>query len=101
MMDEVEIQLGTTADVPAAQALIEGARQWLRSLSIDQWQDPIPDATIRLNAERGELFVVRSAESITAMVTVAESDPGTWGMQPAPALYVHRLRSSLYEASVR
>ena len=82
---------GSVADVPAAQALITEARHWLRLRAIDQWQDVIPDVTIRLNANRCELFVVRSGEGITAMVTVLDSDYDTWGDQQTPALYLHRL----------
>ena len=85
------LRQGSVADVPAAQALIAEARHWLHSRAIDQWQDAIPDDTIRRNANRCELFVVRSGEGITAMVTVLDSDFDTWGDQQTPALYVHRL----------
>lgn len=35
--DVLTVETATMADVPAAQALIDGARQWLRSRGIDQW----------------------------------------------------------------
>jgi hypothetical protein len=57
--DALTVETATAADVPAAQALIEGARQWLRSRGIDQWQDPVPDAVLVRDAEQGSLFVVR------------------------------------------
>jgi len=79
------------ADVPAAQGLIDGAREWLRSRGIDQWQDAVPDAVLRRDAERGDLFVVRQDGMIVAMVTLSGSDSETWGVDSSPAVYVHRL----------
>lgn len=87
----LQVTPGTSEDVPSAQLLVDGARQWLRDRSIDQWQDAIPDSTIRGNAERGELFVIRRDEDLLAMVTVLDSDEETWGEQTSLALYVHRL----------
>lgn len=87
----LQVEQGTVDDVSEAQSLVAGARQWLHSRSIDQWQDAIPDSTIRSNAERGELFVVRGNTGLRAMVTVVESDEETWGHQLDPAVYVHRL----------
>lgn len=78
-------------DVNAAQRLVSDARQWLRARSIDQWQDPIPDAVIRDDVEQGRLFVVRKFNSIVAMVTISETDEETWGPTEIPALYIHRL----------
>lgn len=88
---DLQVEKGLIEDVAPAQALISGARQWLHARSIDQWQDPIPDSTIRRDAERGQLFVVRGSMGLLAMVSVHESDEETWGKQKASALYVHRL----------
>jgi ribosomal protein S18 acetylase RimI-like enzyme len=92
--DELIVETATTADVPAAQALIDGARRWLHSRGIDQWQNAVPDSLLLRDAERGNLFVVRHRHGIVAMVTVYDSDPEAWGDDPAPALYVHRLAVS-------
>jgi ribosomal protein S18 acetylase RimI-like enzyme len=89
--DVLTIETATIADVPAAQALIDGARQWLRARGIDQWQAPVPDAVLLRDAEQGNLFVARQDEVIVAMVTVSESDSEAWGVDYGPALYVHRL----------
>jgi ribosomal protein S18 acetylase RimI-like enzyme len=78
-------------DIPAAQDLIHGARQWLRSRGIDQWQDAVPDAVLLRDAEQGDLFVVRQDQVIVAMVTMSDSDSETWGVDSSPAVYVHRL----------
>jgi hypothetical protein len=77
--DVLTVETATAADVPAAQALIDDARQWLRSRGIDQWQDPVPDAVLLRDAEQGSLFVVRQDEVVVAMVTVSDSDSETWG----------------------
>lgn len=89
--DVLTIETATIADVPAAQALIDGSRRWLRSRGIDQWQDPVPDAVLRRDAERGNLFVARQGELVVAMVTVSDSDSETWSVDSSPAVYVHRL----------
>jgi GNAT superfamily N-acetyltransferase len=89
--DALTVETATAADVPAAQALIEGARQWLRSRGIDQWQDPVPDAVLVRDAEQGSLFLVRQDEVVVAMVTVADSDSETWDVASSPSVYVHRL----------
>lgn len=89
--DALTVETATAADVPAAQSLIEGARQWLRSQGTDQWQDPVPDAVLVRDAEQGSLFVVRQDEVVMAMVTVSDSDSETWGVESSPAVYVHRL----------
>ncbi|MBF4616431.1 GNAT family N-acetyltransferase [Curtobacterium sp. VKM Ac-1376] len=85
------VETATPADVTAAQVLIDGAKQWLRSRGIDQWQDPVPDAVLLRDAEQGNLFVVRQDQVVVAMVTVSDSDSETWGMESSPAVYVHRL----------
>jgi len=89
--DVLTIERATIADVTAAQALIDGARHWLRSRGIDQWQDPVPDAVLRRDVEQGNLFVARQDEVVVAMVTVSDSDSGTWSVDSSPAVYVHRL----------
>lgn len=85
------VEAGTVADLPAAQAIIDGARQWLRSRGIDQWQDPVPDTVLLRDVEQGSLFVVRQDRGIAAMVTVSDSDSETWGVESGSAVYVHRL----------
>lgn len=89
--DVLTVETATIADVPAAQALIDGARRWLRWRGIDQWQDPVPDAVLRRDAEQGNLFVVRQDQVVVAMVTVSESDSETWSVDGSAAVYVHRL----------
>jgi ribosomal protein S18 acetylase RimI-like enzyme len=89
--DVLTVETATAADVPAAQALVDGARQWLRSRGIDQWQGPVPDAVLVRDAEQGSLFVVRQDEVVVAMVTLSDSDSETWGAGSSPAVYVHRL----------
>lgn len=85
------VEAATAADVPAAQRLGDGARQWLRSRGIDQWQDQVPDAVLLRDAEQGHLFVVRQDRVVVAMVTVSDSDSETWGVEGDPAVHVHRL----------
>ena len=87
----VTVERGELADVREAQALLAEARQWLAERSIDQWQDPLPDRVIEADVHRGNLFVVREAEGLAGMLSIAHSDEETWGQDPAPALYVHRL----------
>ena len=78
MTPEALASKGTVADVPAAQQLIEEARQWLRARSIDQWQDPVPDSTIIRDAQRGNLFVVREPGDVIATSTAG--GPVTFGL---------------------
>jgi len=87
----LRVEAGVEGDVPAAQGLIEGARRWLRSRQIDQWQDPVPDAVLRADATSGRLFVVRQNSDVVAMVSLSESDSEIWGEVPGRAVYVHRL----------
>lgn len=89
--DLLAVEAASAADVPAAQRLVDGARQWLRSRGIDQWQDQVPDAVLLRDAEQGRLFVVRQDRVVVAMVTVSDSDSETWGVEGDPAVYVHRL----------
>lgn len=89
--DVLVVEAASATDIPAAQALIDGARQWLRSRGIDQWQDPVPDGVLLRDAEQGNLFVVRQHQVIVAMVTVSDSDSETWCMESSSAVYVHRL----------
>lgn len=78
---------GTVADGPAAQQLIEEARQWLRARSIDQWQDPVPGSTIIRDAQRGNLFVVREQGHVIATSTAG--GPVTFGLGAAAVgLYI-------------
>jgi ribosomal protein S18 acetylase RimI-like enzyme len=89
--DVLMVERASAADIPAAHALIEGARRWLRSRGIDQWQDPVPDTVLLRDAEQGSLFVVRQDGAVVAMVTVSDSDTETWGADATSAAYVHRL----------
>lgn len=94
MRAHLRVQSGTIDDVPAAQAMIEEARNWLRARTIDQWQDPIPDATIARDAVQGNLFMAWNGGSVVGMITVSDSDPEIWGADVATALYVHRLAAA-------
>lgn len=89
--DELAVEAATIEDVASAQALIDGAREWLRSRGIDQWQDAVPNSALVRDAEQGNLFVVRRGPEVAAMVTVYDADPEVWGDDATPALYVHRL----------
>ena len=86
----LRVRAATVGDVDPAQALITGARGWLRSRSIDQWQDPVPDSTIEEDAEQGHLFIVEDGAAVIAMVTVADEDD-TWAADEVSAAYIHRL----------
>ena len=59
------VPAGTIRDVSVAQALIDGARQWLRSRSIDQWHDPVPASTIEKDALHGHLFIAQDYDGST------------------------------------
>jgi GNAT superfamily N-acetyltransferase len=87
----LRVRAGTIGDVDAAQALMDGARRWLREQSIDQWQDRVPDSTFKKDAERGRFFVVERHGAVIAMVTVADEDDETWPADDVAAAYVHRL----------
>jgi ribosomal protein S18 acetylase RimI-like enzyme len=89
--DVLVVETATSEDVALAQVLIDGAREWLRSRGIDQWQDAVPDSVLVRDAERGNLFFVRRRSEVAAMVTVYDSDAEVWGDDMEPALYVHRL----------
>lgn len=89
--DELVVETATIEDVAPAQVLIDGAREWLRSRGIDQWQDAVPDSVLARDAEQGSLFVVRRGSEVAAMVTVYDSDREVWGDDAKAALYVHRL----------
>ena len=91
MESEVTVERGELTDVQEAKALVAGARQWLADRSIDQWQDPLPDRVIEADVHHGRLFVIREAEGLAGMLSIAHSDEETWGPDPAHALYVHRL----------
>ncbi|WP_244985825.1 MULTISPECIES: GNAT family N-acetyltransferase [Cellulosimicrobium] len=92
MRDEVlQVEVGNADDIAAAQGLIDAARKWLDARSIDQWQDDIPDAVIRADVDRGDLYVVRDGSKLAAMIVLCESDRETWGDDDEPAVYVHRL----------
>jgi hypothetical protein len=50
---------GALEDAPAAQRLSKGVRQWLRARSVEQWQDPIADATVVPDIKQRHFFLVR------------------------------------------
>jgi len=87
----LDVEQGTPDDVAEAVELLDGARRWLRDRSIDQWRHAIPAEVVLADAERGELFVVRSCRGLEAIATITDHDPETWGADVTPALYVHRL----------
>jgi ribosomal protein S18 acetylase RimI-like enzyme len=79
-----------TGDVSAVHRLLIEAAMWLRSRGINQWPD-FPRSYVEDPVERGEIMVLRDAESICASVQVLASDRDVWGKRPPDALYVHQL----------
>ncbi|GAB4087014.1 hypothetical protein GCM10028784_36440 [Myceligenerans cantabricum] len=93
------LERATPDDAPAIEQLRHEARQWLASLGSDQWNaaphyDPASPHGIAAGIKRGEVYVLRDGDSITATMTVdRHADPEFWGPgdRPDDALYVHRM----------
>jgi GNAT superfamily N-acetyltransferase len=78
-------------DLPAVHEILDGAAAWLAEQGIRQWPIPYPREPIaRAFAER-ELWVGARAGRVVATMRTARRDPGIWGEDPFPALYVHAL----------
>lgn len=79
-------------DLPAVLELLAAAGRWAAGRGeFNPWPDPFPEAIVRPNLERGELYVAeRPAVGPIATITLQWSDPKFWGVQPPVAGYVHR-----------
>jgi GNAT superfamily N-acetyltransferase len=89
----------TSADAPAIAELRAEARRWLASIGSDQWSapphyDPASPHGIEAGIARGEVYVIRDGDSVTATMTVDDhADAEFWTPEDRPdeALYVHRM----------
>ena len=79
-------------DADAVYQLLHDAAVWLSARGIEQWKPgALPRRVVEDGIARGEVFVVRAADTLVATLQLEESDPGTWGSDAGDALYVHRL----------
>ncbi|MDD7914187.1 GNAT family N-acetyltransferase [Polaribacter ponticola] len=70
----MKIRLSTFDDVPQIEVIINDAKTYLASLSIDQWQNGYPNAEqVKSDIEKGESYVVVNDDNIvmaTSMFTL-------------------------------
>lgn len=79
-------------DADSVYQLLDDAAVWLTARGIEQWKPgALPRRIVENGIARGEVFVVRDADALTATLQLEESDLATWGPDLGDALYVHRL----------
>jgi GNAT superfamily N-acetyltransferase len=71
-------------------SVLDEAAAWLRSREIVQWPSRFEPSWVQGAIRRGEVWVVRVGETISATVTLDLADPA-WDAVPGCALYVHRM----------
>lgn len=90
-MDLPALETASVDDVAGLLALREELASWLAVQHIDQWRSPMPRARLVAWVRDGSVRVVRRDGRIVASVTLLDRDEDFWGLDCAPALYVHLL----------
>ena len=101
-------------DLDKVVALVREAAAWLRSIRIDQWQEPWPDPAghrerILNDLFKGKTWLVRDGKTTIATVTIDTDEPLDAQERPVwpaeenrrPVLYVRRVIVSRHYARLR
>jgi hypothetical protein len=70
-------------------AVLDEAAAWLRSRGVAQWPSRFEPSWVQSAIRRGEVWLVRVGETISATVTLDLADR-VWDGVPGSALYLHR-----------
>jgi hypothetical protein len=70
--------------------VLDEAAAWLRSREVVQWPSRFEPSWVQSAIRRGEVWLVRVGETISATVTLDLAD-SVWDGAPGSALYVHRM----------
>jgi RimJ/RimL family protein N-acetyltransferase len=87
----LEVRAAGHDDLPTVHEILDGAAAWLAERGIRQWPVPYPREPIARALAGGGLWVGARGGRIVATMRTAHRDPGIWGEDPVPALYVHAL----------
>ncbi len=80
------------SDVPVVQRLLDGARAWLSSRGIAQWEAPFRPEEFHQAANEGRLFLaVDDNGQPVGSLQLSFQGGDTWEEHPGRAVYVHRL----------
>jgi hypothetical protein len=70
--------------------VLDEAAAWLQGRAVAQWPPRFEPSWVQGAIGRGEVWLVRVGETISATVTLDLADP-VWDGVPGSALYVHRM----------
>ena len=71
-------------------AVLDEAAAWLHRREVVQWPSRFEPSWVQGAVDRGEVWLVRVGETISATVTLDRADR-VWDGVPGSALYVHRM----------
>lgn len=86
----VEFLLAVPRQLDDVLSVLDDAAAWLQSGAVVQWPSRFEPAWVEGAIRRGETWLVRVGETISATVTLDQAD-SVWDGLPGRALYVHRM----------
>lgn len=86
----IEFLLAVPRQLDDVLSVLDGAAAWLQSRGVVQWPSRFDPSWVEGAIRRGETWLVRVGETISATVTIDQAD-SAWDGLPGRALYVHRM----------
>jgi GNAT superfamily N-acetyltransferase len=88
--EAIEFLLAVPRHLDDVLSVLDDAATWLQSRGVVQWPSRFDPSWVEGAIRRGETWLVRVAETISATVTIDQAD-SAWDGLPGRALYVHRM----------
>ncbi len=86
----VEFLVAAPGQLEDALTVLDEAAAWLHRREVVQWPSRFEPSWVQGAIDRGEVWLVRVGETISATVTLDRADR-VWDGVPGSALYVHRM----------
>jgi hypothetical protein len=86
----IEFLVAVPRELDDVLSVLDDAAAWLQSGGVVQWPPRFEPSWVEGALRRGETWLVRVGETISATVTLDQAD-SVWDGPPGRALYVHRM----------
>jgi GNAT superfamily N-acetyltransferase len=86
----IEFLMAVPRQLDDVLSVLDDAATWLQSGGVVQWPSRFEPSWVEGALRRGETWLVRVGERVSATVTVDQAD-SAWDGLPGRALYVHRM----------
>ena len=86
----IEFLVAVPRELDDVLSVLDDAAAWLQSGGVVQWPPRFEPSWVEGALRRGETWLVRVGETISATVTLDQAD-SVWDGLPGRALYVHRM----------